>query len=505
MTEAVRATAAVATRRPDAGRSAGVPRWRRGLPLVAAAGDLVAVALAVLVALRLRFAGPVPDLRIGDDRFVGYNVAGALVAAGWLVVVALHGGYSPVVVGTGPPEMRRVLRAGLGLFAVLAAAHLLLATDMSARLVVLVVTLTVVFTLASRLVVERVVSHARAHHRWVRRALLLGPESDTRALADRLSHAPALGVEVVGVCLTDDEQAGNGNGDGNGDGDGTSTGEVARLRHERAAVIGMVTATGADVLAVTGEMSGDRVRALAWELEPAGIDLLVAPAAVDLTTPRLAVEPVAGIPLLRVEPCRLTTWRLAAKNAFDRLGAGVLLVVMAPLLVACAVAVRVTSHGPVLYAQVRAGQHGTSFVFLKFRTMVAGAREQEADLADRNESDGLLFKIRDDPRVTPVGRVLRRTSLDELPQLWNVLRGDMSLVGPRPLPVSPSAFVGNARRRLRVKPGLTGLWQVSGRAELSWDETVRIDTHYVDNWSLGMDLLILLRTPLAVMKGTGAY
>ncbi|MFS8586754.1 MAG: sugar transferase, partial [Acidimicrobiia bacterium] len=191
--------------------------------------------------------------------------------------------------------------------------------------------------------------------------------------------------------------------------------------------------------------------------------------------------------------------------AIDRVGAALLLVLLAPVFAVVAVAVKLSSPGPVLYRQERVGQYGRTFEFLKFRTMVTEADAQLAQLAAANESDGLLFKIREDPRVTRVGRFLRRTSLDELPQLWNVLRGDMSLVGPRPLPVDAEEFEGDARRRLRVRPGITGLWQVSGRSELGWEETVALDMYYVDHWSLAMDLAILARTPLAVLRGTGAW
>jgi lipopolysaccharide/colanic/teichoic acid biosynthesis glycosyltransferase len=207
---------------------------------------------------------------------------------------------------------------------------------------------------------------------------------------------------------------------------------------------------------------------------------------------------------LRVEG-RLTRERLLVKDAMDRLSAALLLLVLSPLLLAIALAVCVTSPGPVLYRQRRVGRHGRTFCFFKFRTMVIGADSQLPGLIDLNSGDGLLFKILDDPRVTPVGRFLRRWSLDELPQLWNVLWGDMSLVGPRPLPVDPHAFRGDERRRLKVKPGITGLWQISGRSELGWDETVRLDVRYVDQWSLALDLSILLRTPAAVLRGRGAY
>ena len=193
------------------------------------------------------------------------------------------------------------------------------------------------------------------------------------------------------------------------------------------------------------------------------------------------------------------------KAGVDKVVAAILVVLLAPLLLAVSVAIVATTRGPVLFRQRRAGWRGETFCLLKFRTMSHDAGRRQRSLDDCNEADGLLFKIHDDPRVTRLGRLLRRSSIDELPQLWNVLRGDMSLVGPRPLPVLPEAFVGEERRRLEVRPGLTGLWQVSGRSELSWEESIELDLRYVDGWSHGLDLVILAHTPLAVARGRGAY
>ena len=195
----------------------------------------------------------------------------------------------------------------------------------------------------------------------------------------------------------------------------------------------------------------------------------------------------------------------AAKRVIDVTGAVVMIVLLAPVLIAAAVAVALDSRGPVLFRQRRTGRHGREFHVLKLRTMRVGSERQRRALAGSNETDGHLFKIREDPRITGTGRWLRRFSLDELPQLFNVLMGHMSLVGPRPLPLEDSAFTGDARHRLLVRPGLTGLWQISGRSDLSWDETLRLDLMYVDTWSLRLDLLILARTPAAVLRGKGAY
>ncbi|MEU9173156.1 sugar transferase [Streptomyces sp. NPDC048420] len=204
--------------------------------------------------------------------------------------------------------------------------------------------------------------------------------------------------------------------------------------------------------------------------------------------------------------CRRSAWAgRATKRAIDLVGASAMLLLLAPVLLAATVALKVDTRGPLLFRQRRTGWRGKEFHVLKLRTMQVGSEKMREAMAPRNETDGHLFKIRDDPRVTAVGRWLRRYSLDELPQLVNVLKGQMSLVGPRPLPVEDSAFTGEARRRLHVRPGLTGLWQVSGRSELSWEDALRLDLQYVDTWSIKLDLTILLRTLPAVLRGDGAY
>ncbi len=209
--------------------------------------------------------------------------------------------------------------------------------------------------------------------------------------------------------------------------------------------------------------------------------------------------------MLHVEHPRLSGGSRIIKELVDRVGAAALLLLFAPLLLLIAVAIK-SQPGPVFFRQVRVGRDGKEFVIYKFRTMYVDAEARLAELRHLNEGDGVLFKMRNDPRVTRVGRVLRRYSLDEFPQLFNVLLGQMSLVGPRPpLPSEVAAYADDVRRRLAVKPGMTGLWQVSGRSDLTWEEAVRLDLRYVENWSLPMDLLIMLRTLTAVVRSSGAY
>jgi exopolysaccharide biosynthesis polyprenyl glycosylphosphotransferase len=238
------------------------------------------------------------------------------------------------------------------------------------------------------------------------------------------------------------------------------------------------------------------------------VDLIVAPAVTEIAGPRIAVRPVAGIPLLHVEEPSLSGPAQVAKAIFDRTFGAVALVVCAPLLLVLGLSVRITSHGPALFRQTRVGRDGREFKMLKFRTMVEDAEERLEELELRHHADAehVLFKLPNDPRLTRVGRWLRRHSLDELPQLWNVVVGDMSVVGPRPpLPSEVARYADDARRRLLVKPGLTGLWQVSGRADLTWDDSVRLDLYYVENWSWVLDALIIARTVPAVIMGRGAY
>jgi exopolysaccharide biosynthesis polyprenyl glycosylphosphotransferase len=291
---------------------------------------------------------------------------------------------------------------------------------------------------------------------------------------NQLRRHPEAGLSVVAACTT-----------GPAKGLGVP---VAGLPADAGTV---ARALDIDTVAVaeTASLGDEGLRRLAWSLEGMQVDLLVAPGLTFVAVPRIVVRPVDGSPLLQV--------------AFDRLVASTAMLAVALPIAVLAVVVGLTSRGPAFFRQTRVGRHGREFQIWKLRTMYVGA---DAVPVDGNDADGLLFKLRRDPRVTPVGRFLRRWSLDEMPQLWNVVRGSMSLVGPRPpLPREVEQYGDDVRRRLLVTPGLTGLWQVSGRSDLAWDEAVRLDLQYVENWSLSLDLVILLRTMAAVLRRRGAY
>ena len=316
--------------------------------------------------------------------------------------------------------------------------------------------------------------------------MVIGSRPEVAALVDHVAHQPHAGMRVVAVHLGGERE----------------TPEVADI-------IEAARRAYADIIAVAGSalMTGSALRRLSWDLEGTGIGLVVAPGVIELAGPRLLVQPVGGLPLLHVKEAEFTGASWALKSALDRVGAALLSVVLLPAFAAIAIAVRVSGPGPILFRQRRVGLHGRDFTVLKFRTMHQGADLLQDELLDQNEHAGVLFKMRRDPRVTSVGRFLRRYSLDELPQIWNVLTGSMSMVGPRPpLRSEVDSYPGDLRRRrLLVKPGMTGLWQVSGRSDLSWEETVRLDLQYVENWSVLLDTTVLWKTLLAVASGRGAY
>jgi exopolysaccharide biosynthesis polyprenyl glycosylphosphotransferase len=274
-------------------------------------------------------------------------------------------------------------------------------------------------------------------------------------------------------------------------------------------VVQAVRVCGADTVAVAAgaSVSPARLRRLSWQLEGTDTDLVVAPGLMEVAGPRLHIRPMTGLPLLHVEEPEFAGTRRVVKGVVDRLLATLVFLLVLPLLAVIWAAVRLSSPGPAIFKQVRTGRDGKEFTLLKFRSMYIDAERRRAELEHRNErAEGLLFKIKNDPRVTPVGRFLRRLSLDELPQLINVIQGKMSLVGPRPpLPEEVALYQDDVRRRLLVKPGLTGLWQISGRSDLDWDESVRLDLRYVENWSFTLDLMILWKTMSAVVRGRGAY
>lgn len=423
---------------------------------------------------------------------------GILAFGTWLLVLAalaVSRAWSPAVLGQGAEEFRRLGRSVFAATVVLALGGIALTSRNIKLWIFVAVPAIAVVTMTGRYLLRLWLHRQRKEGRCLRPVLAAGSPDTVRDLIGRTRNFPHLGWRVDAVC-TDGEGLGGDRLEG--------VPVVGRLED----VAGHVHRDGYRVVAITPDphWSPYRLRRLAWSLEDSDAEMIVAPVLMEVAGPRLHVDAVLGIPLLRVSMPVFTGGRRVVKGVVDRLGAVMLLVLLAPLMAGVGLLVLTTSRGGVFYRQRRVGKDGREFTILKFRTMVAGADRARAALAGRNEGAGPLFKLRRDPRVTRVGAVLRRYSLDELPQLFNVLSGSMSLVGPRPpLPEETAAYGPDIRRRLLVKPGLTGLWQISGRSDLSWEEAVRLDLRYVEDWSLALDTVILWKTLRAVVQGQGAY
>ncbi len=461
--------------------------WSSWYVPLAVAVDLSAGCVAAVAALLLRF---------GVDGSLSYQLSSLVFPVLWVAVLAGNRVYEPRFLGTGAEEYRRVFSGGVQFAAFIAIAAYATKTDVARGYVALAIPLAVVLDLTGRHLLRNRLHRLRESGQAMHRVVAVGHAGDVVRLVDHLQREPFHGLQVVGACLPESGQV------------------DLLLRRDIPAIGGFdnvvrtVELCRADTVAVVSnpEMSGDALRRLAWKLEATGTGLIVSPGLAEVAGPRLSIRPAAGLSLLHVEPTAMEGGRRMVKAAFDRTVAALALLFLLPVLVGIALAIRLTSDGPVIYRQRRVGLQGREFTLLKFRTMVADADARRAELLEFNENDGVLFKMRKDPRVTKVGGVLRRYSLDELPQLVNVLTGAMSLVGPRPpLPEEVAVYPEDAHRRLRVKPGLTGLWQVSGRSDLSWEESLRLDLRYVENWSLALDALVMWKTGRAVMRGSGAY
>jgi len=459
--------------------------WSRDYLREVALADLACGVVGVFAAAQLRFGSNVTSM---------YLALSLALPVLWVAALWLAGAYDVRYIGTGSDEFRKVLNAGIGLTAAVAIFSYAINLELSRAYVVIALPGLTVLDMLARFALRKRLVRQRMHGKCMHSVVAVGHELAVADLVTELGRDGYHGLNVVGACVVQpgelDELAGVPVYGGLDD------------------ITAAVKAFGADTVAVTAcpEMNGIRLRGLAWELEKTGTDLCVSPALLDVAGPRTTIRPTAGLTLLHVDHPQLTGIRLVIKDLFDRCAAAAALVMLAPVMALLAVTIRLHDGGPALFSQVRIGKDGREFRIYKFRTMVVDAEKQQAELLTINDSDGVLFKLRKDPRVTAVGAYLRRWSMDELPQLFNVFLGDMSLVGPRPaVPDEVAKYADHVRRRLVVKPGLTGLWQVNGRSDLSWDESVRLDLRYAENWSFALDLQILWKTISALVKGAGAY
>jgi exopolysaccharide biosynthesis polyprenyl glycosylphosphotransferase len=459
--------------------------WAKDYVRRAAVVDFGCAIVGVFVAVQLRFGSDV------TGTYIALSLALPVV---WIGALWLSGGYDVRFIGTGSDEFRKVLNAGIGLTAVTALFSYAINLELSRGYVVIALPSVTLFDLIARLVMRKRLHKVRKTGHCMLSVVAVGHEPSVASLITELRRDRYHGLTVVGACVAQP----------------TPGHEVAGVPIYGGLddVTDAVRSCGADTVAVLAcpEMDGIRLRGLAWELEKTGTDLCVSPALLDVAGPRTTIRPTAGLTLLHVDHPQLDGARLVLKGLFDRCAAALVLLVLAPLFAVLCLAIRLSDRGPALFSQVRVGKDGRVFRIYKFRTMVVDAEQRRAQLLADNDGNDVLFKLRDDPRVTMVGGYLRRWSIDEIPQLLNVFRGDMSLVGPRPaLPDEAARYADHVRRRLVVKPGLTGLWQVNGRSDLSWDESVRLDLRYVENWSFALDLQIMWKTISVIVRGSGAY
>jgi exopolysaccharide biosynthesis polyprenyl glycosylphosphotransferase len=459
--------------------------WAKDYLRRAALADFGCAILATFAAVQIRFGENVTAL------YVALSVALPLL---WVGAVGLAGGYDVRFIGTGSDEFRKILNAGVGLTAAVAIFSYLVNVELSRAYVLVALPTVTLCDLVARYALRKRLHKWREAGRCLLSVVAVGHEAAVGDLITELGRDRYHGLTVVGACVAHP----------------SGSTEVAGVPVYGGLddVSVAVRAAGADTVAVLAcpEMDGRRLRGLAWELEKTGTDLCVSPALLDVAGPRTTIRPTAGLTLLHVDHPQLSGLRLLLKGFFDRVVAATALILCLPLMIVLGSLIWLYDRGPAFFRQTRVGKDGHVFKIYKFRTMVVDAEALRAELLPDNDSDGVLFKLRQDPRVTAFGAHLRRWSFDELPQLVNVLLGDMSLVGPRPaIPDEVASYADHVRRRLVVKPGLTGLWQVNGRSNLSWDESVRLDLRYVENWSFALDLQILWKTIWAILARSGAY
>ena len=487
------------SRRPSAllpGFSAGPvilrrERWETRYAAATITSDVLAITVAVVLGYLLGLGSFVP--------LFGNVAPGVGVVAGLLMLVGLvtARAWDPRVLGQGAEEFSRVLRAVVTSAVVLGLLGLALQATAPRPWVFGLMPMAGVLAVLGRLALRDRLHTLRGRGECALPVLAVGTVESVSDLIVRTGRDSRRGWIVTGICTP------TGTASHGADGilgvpvlgDLDAVGEISRAGRHRVVAV-----------CPTPGWTPARLRQLAWQLEEAPTELVVDPGLMEVAGPRLHIEPVDGLPLLRLTRPTFTGVPWLAKHAMDRLGSALLLLVIAPLLLVLAVAIKLDGGGPVFFRQVRVGRHGREFTMLKFRSMVVDAETRLAELVAANDGAGPLFKMRTDPRITRVGAILRRYSFDELPQLINVLTGAMSLVGPRPpLPAEVATYGRDAQRKLLVKPGLTGLWQISGRSDLSWEQSVRLDLRYVENWNLALDALILWKTFGAVINSRGAY
>jgi exopolysaccharide biosynthesis polyprenyl glycosylphosphotransferase len=468
----------------------------RYISSVALGLDLLVITISITTAVlgRSSFAFS-SAVRAGAPVDSELGAAGPLIILGWVVAIALAGGYRGQVFGAGTDEYKRVVNASLATAALAGIACYLLRYPLARGFFILAFLVGIPLLVLGRFVLRRSLQQARRRGALLHRVVIAGSEAHVDEIASVLRRETWLGYNVIGALAPEL-------------GERTMTHSGIPLLGTSSSIAQVALDAEADVVFLAGGAfsSAAEMRRLAWELEHEDVQVVIAPSVTDVSSERVSVRPVGGLPLIHLEKPRSDAAVRRAKRMFDIVGSLGLILLFSPVLAVAALQVYYHDRGPMLFRQTRVGRDGKAFGVWKFRTMVTNAEQMLTQLHQAQGYESGLFKMENDPRVTRPGRWLRRFSVDELPQLWNVLKGDMSLVGPRPpLAHEVAQYDDDMTRRLRVRPGMTGLWQVSGRSELAWTEAIRLDLYYVDNWSMLQDLTILAKTFGAVFGSRGAY
>ena len=471
--------------------------WRRTLPRCILAGDVAVIALTMLSAHSIRFG--TNDPRLANAADIPYWLVGVIIGVLWLLVLWVWRAWEIRVVGSGVLEYRRVVNATLALFGGVAIVSYVFGVELARGYVAVAFPVGIVLLVGWRWLARQVIVRLRQRGQLSRRLVIIGGPAEVLQLHRSFARAPSSGFLPLGAILP-------GRSLQSPDGEELPL-PVLSVDRSVPAILDVLLCHEVEVVAVTGGgLSPRLMRALSWELADHSISLILAPALTDIAGPRIHSHPVADLPLIHVSTPRLDGFSAAFKRMFDILGAALGLIVISPLMLATAITIKLDDGGPVFFRPTRAGRDSWPFTMLKFRSMVVNAEERLAELESQDDGNGVLFKMKTDPRITRVGRFIRAYSIDELPQLVNVLLGAMSMVGPRPPLMSEVERYGSdVMRRLTVKPGITGLWQVGGRSDLDWEESVRLDLYYVENWSIVQDLIIIFRTVRVVLTRDGAY
>ena len=470
--------------------------WRRAYRKRIAVSDSITV-LFVIALAQIGSMWPHPIEWLTPLKVIASAALGGL----WMIALARGRSRHQAMLGEGSDEYEKVLLATGQVFGVGALAGIILGVGIARSYLMIALPVGLAALLLGRYLWRRDIRKKRAIGDCRNSVLLVGGHASVVATTRTFVRESSAGYDVVGACIPRRATA--------LDDHIVVDGAAVPVMGNEFEVVEAMRASGADTVIVTGteDLGQVGIRKLMWDLEAEGVDMVVSPVVADVSKARLMFRPAAGLPLIHVARPRYQGANRLAPAVFDAVFSMLMILLVAPVMLAAAAAVKFTSKGPVFYKAERIGLNGKPFPMFKFRTMVEGADQQVVDLMGDNEgAGGVLFKMREDPRITSVGKILRRLSIDELPQFFNVIRGEMSVVGPRPpLRREVEMYDDEVARRLLVKPGITGLWQVSGRSDLSWEESVRLDSSYVENWSAAQNISIITRTVSAVLRSDGAY